>query len=537
MRKTDRLARQGSHSRASRSISNVPVPTPQGSAGASPEGFARHALRRAAAPVLCAGADGRLLFANEAASEIYGLDAQSVDAPSIFDLDVGLKPATWAGHCAGVRERGSWTYESMHRNAEGRAFPVEVFASWLEYEGESSYLAVVHDLTARKRHEADLIKARKEAEEMNRLKTDFIAKISHEVRTPLASIIGFASILGEEIPERHRKFIRFIERSGKRLLETVNAMFSLSMLSSGTTGLRHEVILVGACVEEKAEQMRALIEEKNLRFTLNLPERDVTALLDREGLDRMLEMMLGNAVEGTAEGSIHVAVRDLGSRVEIRVADTGAGTTSSPFLPDTGMPEGAGPDLSFDGFGLTVTLTRELVHLMGGDFAREANKAEGNTFVVSFPSLHSAPGQTVPEMSERHPPARRSGKPRALVIEDGPEMLVLLRHYLGKDFEVTTMTDGEGVCARMREQPFDVVLMDINLGGAYTGIDLLREIRLRDPHTPVIAVTAYALPGDRDHLIDQGFAGYVGKPFTKKELHTVIGRVLAGASAAEPDAC
>ena len=494
-------------------------------------GLARHALRHAAAPILWAGPDARVIHVNEAAARVYGCDPRAGDEVSLFDLDAALKPATWAEHRAGVQARGAWTYESIHRNAEGRAFPVEVSAAWLEYEGESYYFAVVHDLTERKRHEAELIRARKDAEEMSRLKTDFIAKISHEIRTPLASIIGFATILREETPARHRKFIRFIERSGKRLLETVNAMLSLSMLSSGAMKLRHEVIRVGACVAEKAERMRPLVEEKGLTLAIDLPEPDVTALLDREGLERVLDTLIANAVKFTESGGIWVRVRGRDRRVEIRVEDTGVGI-SEDFLPrlfDAFTLENPAPGESYDGIGLGLTLARELVSMMGGDLAVETEKGRGSAFVVSFPRLGLAPRKTPPPpLAERLTfPAKHGEQLRALVVEDSREMLVLLRHYLGEGFEVTTRADGHAAFELMQKQTFDVVLMDINLGGAYTGIDLLHEIRRMDRHTPVIAVTAYALPGDRDHLIDAGFEGYVGKPFTKKELHAVIARVLA----------
>ncbi len=521
MKRKDSLAR-----RRRRSLARTRERNPYAPGGR----LARHALHHAAAPILWAAPDGRVIHVNEVAARLYGCDPRAGDEVSLFDLDAALKPATWAEHRAGVRARGGWTYESIHRNAAGRAFPVEVSAAWLEGEGESCYLAVVHDLTERKRHEAELIRARKDAEERSRLKTDFIAKISHEIRTPLASILGFATILGEEAPERHRKFIRFIERSGKRLLETVNAMLGLSMLSSGAMKLRHEVIRVGACVAEKAERMRPLVEEKGLTLTLDLPEPDVTALLDREGLERVLDTLLANAVKFTEKGGIRVCVRDRARRVEIRVEDTGVGI-SEDFLPrlfEGFTPENAGPDAPYDGIGLGPALTRELVSMMGGDLTVASGKGRGSAFVVSFPSLSPAPRQALPQTTADPPapPPTRDGKIRTLVVEDGPEMLVLLRHYLGAGFEVTTLADGRAAFERMQSQPFDLVLMDINLGGAYTGVDLLHEIRRGDRHTPVIAVTAYALPGDRDHLMSEGFEGYVGKPFTKKELHAEIARVL-----------
>ncbi|WP_456427847.1 response regulator [Rhodocaloribacter sp.] len=495
-------------------------------------GLARHALRHAADPILWAGPDARVIYVNEAAARVYGCDPRAGGEVSLFDLDAALKPATWAEHRAGVQARGVWTYESIHRNAEGRAFPVEVSAAWLEYEGESYYFAVVHDLTERKRHEAELIRARKDAEEMSRLKTDFIAKISHEIRTPLASIIGFATILREETPARHRKFIRFIERSGKRLLETVNAMLSLSMPASGAMKLRHEVIRVGACVAEKAERMRPLVEEKGLTLAIDLPEPDVTALLDREGLGRVLDTLLANAVKFTEAGGIRVRVRDRDRRVEIRVEDTGVGISEDFLLRlfDTFTPENPAPGEPRDGVGPGPALARELVSMMGGDLTVETEKGRGSAFIVSFPRQNPAPRKTTPP-APAGPltlPEKRGEQLRALVVEDGPEMLVLLRHYLGEGFEVTTRADGRAAFELMQKQTFDLVLMDINLGGAYSGIDLLHEIRRMDRHTPVIAVTAYALPGDRDHLIDAGFEGYVGKPFTKKELHAVIARVLDG---------
>ncbi|GIV60659.1 MAG: hypothetical protein KatS3mg043_1748 [Rhodothermaceae bacterium] len=386
---------------------------------------------------------------------------------------------------------------------------------------------IARDVSDRKRFEAELIAAKEKAEEMNRLKTAFLTNMSHEIRTPLTAIIGFSSILAAEVDEAHQEFVHLIEQSGQRLLHTLNAVLDLAMLESGTLKLDLRPLNV---IEEVAEVLTAhepAARRKGLRLTLQADTGELIAELDRACLGRILNNLIDNAVKFTEQGEVIVGLDAREGRLEIRIQDTGIGIHPSfiPHLFEAFKQENMGIDRPFEGTGLGLAITQKLVTLLQGEIRVESTKGKGSTFVVSFPTATPAPqpGEAVPPESA---PDRQAS---VLAIEDNPDMHVLIRRFLGPQYDVVTAEDEERALARARERVFDIVLMDINLGRARTGVEVLQELRRVPGYTdvPVIAVTAYALPGDREHFLRSGFDGYLSKPFNKRVLEETILQVLA----------
>jgi PAS domain S-box-containing protein len=172
----------------------------------------------------------RFIYANAAACRMLGETREALLEKRLYDVDAGVSAAQWPEYWEHLMSRGSETVEAEYRRREGQSLVVDVTTTYDEFNGQGFCFAFVRDASERKQYEAGLIRARREAEAMSRLKSAFLANMSHEIRTPLAAISGFASILNDEVSEQHRRFISFIERSGKRLLETLNSILNLSML-------------------------------------------------------------------------------------------------------------------------------------------------------------------------------------------------------------------------------------------------------------------------------------------------------------------
>jgi signal transduction histidine kinase/ligand-binding sensor domain-containing protein len=248
-------------------------------------------------------------------------------------------------------------------------------------------------LEERRRYEKQLIAAKEEAEEMNRLKDAFLANMSHEVRTPLTAIIGYSEILHDivvdaEVPSEAAEFAKTIEKAGKRLMETLTSVLDLARLESGTRELTTESFDLVDQTKERVELFRRQAREKGLVLALDVPaEEEMIVSLDRTAYVRILTNLVSNAIKFTEEGRVEVSVTREETDLELRVSDTGVGI-SDEFLPhlfDQFKQESAGIDRSHEGSGLGLAITKEMVELMGGEINVETQKGKGTTFIVGLP--------------------------------------------------------------------------------------------------------------------------------------------------------
>ena len=238
--------------------------------------------------------------------------------------------------------------------------------------------------------EDELREARDEAEEMNRLKSAFLANMSHEIRTPLTSILGFAEMLSEMgLQEPAGEFTDRIQRSSHRLLETLTSVLDVSQLEAGAMKLTPRAFILQEVVEDAVHGFARTAADKEIALEVVVPDDPVEAYQDRAALQRVVTNLVSNAVKFTLEGGVTVRLQMADEGCQITVKDTGVGI-SADFLPqlfDAFVQESKGDGRSFEGTGLGMAITRDLVGLMGGEITVESEKNVGTTFVVTLP-LH-----------------------------------------------------------------------------------------------------------------------------------------------------
>lgn len=251
----------------------------------------------------------------------------------------------------------------------------------------------------------------------------------------------------------------------------------------------------------------------------------------------MLQNLIGNAIKFTQTGGIVVSVeRSSDGKVLVHVTDTGIGI-SPEFLPhlfDSFSQESTGLARHYEGSGLGLSIAKQLAEKMGGTISVESVKGEGSRFTISFP-LSAAPPENGTEAVPSEPSSEDLSHKRLLVVEDNEDTRLLMESLLESMCTVEVKARAVEAVARARtaaeveERPFDAILADINLGTGPSGYEVLRELRTVPAYreVPIAAVTAYALPGDREKLLAEGFDAYLGKPFTAEELISLVEHLLA----------
>lgn len=243
-------------------------------------------------------------------------------------------------------------------------------------------------LAERLRYENELINAKEKAEEAAQFKSTILDNMSHEMRTPIAGILGFADILREEIEGEKTEFVDLIHQSGERLLRTINSILDLSKLESGGVHLEPTIQQVVRLTETTLAAMQPLAKQRGLALRLRPPKQhEFTACWDQAAYERILTNLVSNAIKFTESGEVIVGVECLMEEVYVTVQDTGVGI-SPQFLPDlfeAFRQESQGLTRNFDGAGIGLSITKRLVDAMHGTIQVQSKKGIGTTFTVILP--------------------------------------------------------------------------------------------------------------------------------------------------------
>lgn len=396
------------------------------------------------------------------------------------------------------------------------------------------------ELNERKKVDVELKSALQKAEDANYLKNAFLANISHEIRTPLNGILGFSNLLEVELalidnPELF-EYASSIQQSGERLLHLLNNIIDISRIEANDLEMKilpHDISIL---IREAIELYTFKANEKGLRLVNNFNHDGLLVSTDRDTLTRVICEVLDNAIKYTEKGFIRLDMVDenAAGKVIICIKDTGLGIDESylPHIYEAFRQESLGYSRLYQGAGLGIPLAYRMMELMGGTIRIESQKAIGTTVFLEIPKashdLESVPSKNI--IIESQVKDVVLSDLNILIVEDDRANMLLVKKMVESYGKIHLATDGEFTLNLIQSQTdqdvlMDVFLLDINLPAPWDGIKLMQAIKHRYPiyeNSIFIAVTAYAMSGDKDRLIEAGFNDYIPKPIDKELLTQTI---------------
>lgn len=258
-------------------------------------------------------------------------------------------------------------------------------------------LSFAQDITEQKHHEEELVTAKEAAEEAARLKSAMMANMSHEVRTPLTSLIGFTEILAEQLEGEHRGFAEKAYQSSKRLMRTLDSVLELSRLEAGTYTLDEEETELTGLVDDVVNTLGPQAERKGVRLRRNLPDAPIRECLSKEAVRRVLRNLVENAVKFTPEGgtvTVHLQKNGRGPVLAVEDTGVGIGEEALPKIFEPFKQESEGLSREYEGNGLGLSIVDELTEALGGTIEVESEKGVGSQFTVRLPHVEVLESRT-----------------------------------------------------------------------------------------------------------------------------------------------
>ncbi len=441
--------------------------------------------------------------------------------------------------------------------------PIEISLTWSVVPGYehdfSKVIVTTVDITERKQAEELILQYANELElrveerttelvHASRAKDEFLANMSHELRTPLNGILGFSETLLEGIrgplTERQAQAVDIIQSSGQHLLGLINDILDVSKIESGKFELQPETLVVNDICNSSLNFVKQLANKKSITVEYSSNPASSTLVADPKRLKQILVNLLNNAVKFTPEkGNVKLEVRaNVGAGfMRFSVTDTGIGIATDdqkklfkPFIQvDSSLSR------QYEGTGLGLSLVKKLVEMHGGAIELTSEIGNGSCFAFTLPWKPTAkdPGpQILSKLESNENKTAAASSPlntkKILIVDDNKSNVTMVSDYLEScNYQVRIAFDGSEALKEAFEFLPDIILMDIQMPHM-SGFEATRRLRsdLRFGTVPIIALTALAMPGDRERCIEAGMDDYLSKPIKLKELSQMIEKFMEQAS-------
>ena len=428
---------------------------------------------------------------------------------------------------------------ALHKSGKYHWYQTSGQAIW-NSEGIATRVAgSLIDITNRVHDRAELMRAKENAEASLRAKDDFLASMSHELRTPLTAVLGLSEAVQEgvygSLTDKQRESLAGIESSGRHLLALINDILDLAKVGSGELEIRTGPVDVTSLCESSLQLIRQQASRKDITVNCDIDPRVGTLDTDKRRVMQILINLLSNAVKFTPIGGkvgVDVGLSTDESSIEFAVWDTGVGIEEAdrsrlfePFVQLDGSLS-----RQYEGTGLGLALVYRMTRLLDGQVSVESEVGYGSRFTIALPwtpadervgdrtELQLRRGAQKADVEQAKPEDRR---PLILLAEDNTTTVTLISSYLvAKGYQVLVAGNGEEVLAAAHDHKPDLILMDVQMP-ILDGLQTTRRLRETNGdlrHVPIVALTAQAMPGDRERCLAAGVDDYLSKPIRLAEL-------------------
>ena len=486
--------------------------------------------------------DGRWLRVNRALCDLLGYEEEVLYRKTFQEL---THPADLSADLSLVREvlsgkRRGYQIEKRYLHRQGKHVWGRLTVSLVtSVDGQPvNFVSQIEDITERLQLVETIAQARDAAVQASQLKSEFLANMSHEIRTPMNGVMGMASLLLDTpLTEDQRDMGRTIQQSAENLLLIINDVLDFSKIEAGKLSIEDQAFDLQLTVDATLALLAPRAAEKGLALHCEIdPRLSLEVRGDAGRIRQVLTNLVGNAVKFTDRGEVRVKLLGLplnetATKVRFEVHDTGIGIPaegqSQLFQPFTQM-DGT-TTRRFGGTGLGLAISRQLVELMGGTIGLASEVGRGSQFWFELPlrkaSAVRGDEPSLPVSDLRNTSGLAGLK--ILVVEDNPVNQIVARRLLEKaGCTVEVANNGCEALQRLAGVRYDLVLMDCQMPemDGYTATQQIRagQVAGANPRIPIIALTAYAMQGDREKCLAAGMDEYVTKPLRLEQLSAAL---------------
>lgn len=496
----------------------------------------RSLVENAGDMILTADAQGKLIEANQRAESFLGYTRSQLESMHMRDIHPPESLQSAITHFqAIIRDRSAVVRDIPMLRSDGSVVYADVTGNLIGIGDRIVVQGIFHDATERREREAALEEINRKLAEATRQKDEFLANMSHELRTPLNTVLGLSEALTlgiyGDLTERQIEMLNRIEFSGRHLLSLINDILDLAKIEAGRIVLEPEPVNVLDLVTSMSRLLEENSKVKGITLTTEVDDAAKEVVADPRRLRQILLNLLSNALKFTESGGsveLKTKLDHANGRLVFEVTDTGEGIPADKlnrlFLPFSQLESTL--TKRHAGTGLGLSIVKRLTEMHGGSVSVVSSPGKGSTFSVSLPWIATSPSSaSIPKTDTLVASFSPSNSThRVLLVEDNDNNTALVCDFLtSTGYEVDVAVNGVEAIRKAGESKYSVILMDIQMP-EMDGLEATRRIRLipEQDKIPIIALTSFAMPGDRERCLNAGMNDYITKPVSLRALMVTI---------------